>query len=404
MGNAHAVGDHKIQNPGNLKAASTLTTLFSVFALVGIVAFALTYKSDPARAWASLLGGHFYFMAIAMGGLFFVAIQWITSSMWSSPVRRLAEAFTAYLPFVLISSVMVFLGAKSLYIWTHEDHVIGDVILEGKQGYLNLKFMIIRTVIAVIGWNIFARILVRGSLDVDAGVSKYKDVYIKNRAFGVGFIAFFAITFSMAAFDQLMSLDPHWFSTMFGVYVFAGAYQSFYAVLAIVVICMKRAGYLNKIINENHIHDIAKWMFAFTVFWAYTGFSQYMLIWYANMPEETGYFLLRFNPGWEKISIGLFMGKFIFPFLALLPRKNKRTESVVLMVAFWILAMQFLDLNWMIQPQFSAAGLRVGFAEIGTWLGFLGIFGLLVVGFLKKNPVVAIKDSLIEESVHHHHI
>ncbi|NDG84383.1 MAG: hypothetical protein EBX52_05000 [Proteobacteria bacterium] len=193
----------------------------------------------------------------------------------------------------------------------------------------------------------------------------------------------------MSAFDQLMSLDPHFFSTMFGVYTFAGSYQTFFAFLSIFVILMKRAGYLKGLVNENHIHDIAKLMFAFTVFWAYTGFSQYMLIWYANLPEETGYFLLRFNDGWTPWTISLFVGKFFMPFFLLLPRGNKRSEEVVFLTAVWIIVMQFLDLNWMIQPQVFELGPRILVADIGVWLGFLGVFGILVTRFLKRHNVVA---------------
>ncbi len=191
---------------------------------------------------------------------------------------------------------------------------------------------------------------------------------------------------------------------MFGVYVFAGFYQSFFSLLVIIAIIMKRTGYLSQVFNENHLHDLAKWMFAFTVFWAYTWFSQYMLIWYANMPEETGYFILRFNPGWENLTIALFMGKFVFPFLALLPRGNKRCENLVLLVAVWILGSEYFDLSWIIQPQFSPNGMRIGFAEIGTWLGFFGVFGLLLTRFLKKNNVVAIKNPYLADSAFHHHV
>jgi hypothetical protein len=262
---------------------------------------------------------------------------------------------------------------------------------------------VIRTLIAVVGWILFARKIVGASLRSDTGVP-YQPIFEGNRKFGVAFLAFFAISFSMSAFDQLMSLDPHFFSTMFGVYTFAGSYQTFFAFFAIVVILLKRAGYLNQVVNENHIHDIAKLMFAFTVFWAYTGFSQYMLIWYANLPEETGYFLLRFNEGWTPWSISLFVGKFFLPFFLLLPRGNKRSEEIVFLTACWIIAMEYLDLNWMIQPQVFSEGPKFHFADFGIWLGFLGVFGLFVIRFLKRNNVLAIRDPYLADSAFHHHI
>jgi hypothetical protein len=338
-----------------------------------------------------------------MCALFFVVIQWVTTSMWSAPVRRVAEGFTGYIPFILFSTLILFLGAHSLFEWTHVEEVSKDPVISGKLGYLNITFFVIRTLVAVLGWIFFARKIVGASLRSDTGVP-YQPIFEGNRKFGVAFLVFFALSFSMSAFDQLMSLDPHFFSTMFGVYTFAGSYQTFFAFLAITVIVLKRAGYLSQVVNENHIHDIAKLMFAFTVFWAYTGFSQYMLIWYANLPEETGYFLLRFNEGWTPWSISLFVGKFFLPFFLLLPRGNKRSEEVVFLTGCWIVVMEYLDLNWMIQPQVFAEGPKFHFGDFGVWLGFLGVFGMFVIRFLKRNNVIAIRDPYLADSAFHHHI
>lgn len=402
MGHAHAI-DHKIENPGVLRGGTTLNVVFGVLVLVGVGSFLAAYSQNHVTAWTAFLRSHFFFMAISICAMFFVVIQWITTSMWSSPVRRLAEGLTAYLPFVLVSTGILFLGAHTLYPWTHPEHVQGDPILEGKASYLNMTFFVIRSVVAILLWNIFRNRIVGASLKTDSGAD-YKAAYEGNRKWGVIFLIIFALTFTMAAIDQIMSLDPHFFSTMFGVYIFAGGYQTFFAVLAIVTILMKRAGYLKHLVNENHIHDIAKFMFAFTVFWAYTGFSQYMLIWYANLPEETGYFLLRFNQGWEQWSYALFAGKFVVPFFLLLPRGNKRSEEIVFGTAIWILITEYFDLNWMIQPQFWPEGVKVHFADIGVWLGFLGVFGLMVTRFYKKNNLVSIKDPYLPDSVFHHHI
>lgn len=402
MGHAHAA-DQKIENPGTLKGSTALTVVFGIFVLIGLVAFFTAYSTNQVLAWTSYLRAHFFFMAISIAAVFFVAIHWITTSMWSSVVRRIAEGFSAYLPFVLVSSGILFLGAHTLYPWTDLAHIKGDSVIEGKLGYLNMTFWIIRTVVGVLLWNFFARKLVGSSIRTDSGAD-FKEAYNSNRKWSVAFLVVFALTYTMFSIDQLMSLDPHFFSTMWGVYLFAGAYQSFYATLAIVVIILRRTGYLNKLVNENHIHDIAKMMFAFTVFWAYTGFSQYMLIWYANMPEETGFFLLRFNQGWELSSYALFIFKFVIPFFLLLPRGNKRCEELVFCTAIWILFTEYFDLNWQIQPEFWKDGPRVAFADIGVWLGFLGVFGLLVTRFYKKNNLVSIKDPYLPDSVFHHHI
>ena len=402
MGHAHAA-EQKLENPGSLKASTTMTGVFGVFVLIGLITFFTVYSSNPALAWTAYLKAHFFFLAISMGAMFFLAIHWITTSMWSTPVRRLAEGFTAYLPFILVSTGILFLGAHTLYPWTHSENVIGDPVLEGKAGYLNLTFFIVRSMIAILLWNFFRKKLVGSSLNTDKGAD-FKQVYNSNRVWSVAFLVVFALTFTMAAIDELMSLDPHFFSTMFGVYIFAGSFQSFYATLAIVTIIMRRTGYLKDMVNENHIHDIAKMMFAFTVFWAYTGFSQYMLIWYANMPEETGFFLLRFNPGWEMWSYVLFAAKFVIPFFLLLPRGNKRCEELVFGTAVWVLLTEYFDLNWIIQPQFRPAGPELAFSDVGVWLGFLGVFGLLVTRFYRKHDLVPMKDPYLADSVFRHHI
>ncbi len=402
MANHHA-GNITIENPGTLKSASTMLGIFAAFAVIGVATFLYTLSTDVPRAWTSFLAGRFYFMGLSVLAVFFLAISWITTTIWAVPVRRLAESFTAYLPVVVVSLLLLILvGAPHIYPWTHADHVKGDVILEAKAGYLNLTFFLIRSMVAITAWILFARKLVKGSLSLDTGAN-YWDVWGTSRKFSTAFLAIFALSFTMMSIDQLKSLDPHWFSTMFGVNVFGGFFQCFFALLAIVAIRLKKSGYLGQVFNENHLHDIAKMMFAFTVFWAYTWFSQYMLIWYANLPEETGYFLLRFNEGWEKITIFLFVGKFVIPFLALLPRANKRTESLVFAAAVWILGMQFVELNWFIQPQFHADGLHIGFQEVGTWLGFLGFFGIAVTLFMKKHSVLAWKDATLPKAVLEHH-
>jgi hypothetical protein len=401
---SHAATAHpKIENPGTLRASTTVTAFFGICVIIGLVAFFSTFATDSAHAWSAYLRAHFYFLAISLAAGVFIALQWLTSAMWTAPVLRVAEGFLAYVPFTLVSTIVLIFGAHHVLPWVDSAYMHTDAVLEGKIGYLNMTFWVIRTLVAVLGWIWFTRKLIAASESVDAGAS-YKTVYEKTRRIAVAFLMFFALSFSMASFDQLMSLDPHWFSTMFGVYIFAGAYQSFFALFGLTVIILKRAGYLNKVVNENHIHDIGKWMFAFTVFWAYTGFSQYMLYWYANLPEETGWFLLRFNAHWEAWTIGLFIAKFFVPFFLLLPRGNKRCEEVVFGAAIWILMTQYLDYNWLIQPQLFPDGPVFGFVDIGVWIGFLGVFGLLVTAFYRKRQLVFMKDPQLADSVYHHHI
>lgn len=401
----HASAAHaEIRNPGVLTTAGALQGLFAVLTVIGFAIFALSLKSGgdtAARAWASFVHNHFFFMSLAIGGIFFAAIQWLTGAMWSAPVRRIAESFTAYLPVVFITFGVVFIGLNQLYHWSHADIVSHDLVLSAKSGYLNSKFFLIRNIVAIALWVFLARAMIGNSLTQD----QTKDYRLtqKNKKLAPAFLLVFGITFTMAAFDQLMSLDPHWFSTMFGVYVFAGMFYSTLALICLMTLFLKRKGLLVGIVNENHLHDIGKFMFAFTVFWAYIGFSQYLLIWYANMPEETGYYLHRFQGGWAKISAFLLFGKFGIPFFVLMKREAKRNEVILMVMGVFMLLAQWVDLMWIIQPEFFKDGPRVGLTEVGTFIGFLGLFGLSVFRFLGRHNVVAIGDPRLQESVFHHH-
>jgi len=390
-----------IKNPGTFEASNGTKTLLVVFAAVGVVTFALGLKADPNRTWATFVMNHFYFMSLALGGVFFAAIQWITGAMWSAPVRRLSEAFTSYLPFVFVTFAILYFGIPNLYLWSHAEHVQGDLVLEGKSGYLSTGFFAIRNVLAIAIWCLFSYKMVGNSIAQDK--SKDYGLTLKNRALAPAFLIFFAVTFTMASFDQLMSLDPHWFSTMFGVYCFAGLFYANLASTCLLTLYLRSKGKLNGLVNENHLHDLGQFMFAFTVFWAYIGFSQFMLIWYANLPEETGYFLTRFHAGWMNISTFLFAGKFLVPFFLLLPRDAKRNPKILTFVAVFMLIAQWIDVMWMVQPEFFKEGPQFGWQEAGVTLGFLGVFGLFVFRFLAKHNIVAIGDPRLAESVFHHH-
>lgn len=392
-----------INNPGSLKVSSGFQGLLGAMAIGGLGLFIAGMMADKNRAWASFVVNHFFFLGIAMGALFFVSIQYISQTMWSAPIRRVSEALTAYLPFGIVTFGMLFYGLHDIYHWTHPEYVAGDLVLEGKKAYLNQTFFIIRDSVALILWIIFAKKMIGNSLKQD----ETRDAALseRNKFLAPIFLMIFAISFTMVAFDQLMSLDAHWFSTMFGVYAFAGIFYSGLAATGIMLVFLRRRGMLTGIVNDNHLHDVGKFMFAFTVFWAYIGFSQFMLIWYANLPEETGYFIKRMSTPWMPLSIFLLVGKFLVPFFFLMRRSAKRTESILFYTGIFMLIAQYMDLVWIVQPEFfNEKGLHLGWIEIGTTVGFLGVFGFFLFRFLSKNNVVAIGDPRLADSVFHHHI
>jgi hypothetical protein len=396
--------DLKVRNPGTYATPSEIKFLCFALMLAGLASFLFLWRTNADRAWSIYLVNHFFFMSLALGGIFFAAIQWITGAMWSAPVRRLAESFTAYLPIALLSLIGVCLALHPIYHhWMDHEAVMKDPILRGKSGYLNAGFFTIRNLVGFAILFFFSWKMVGNSVRQDSS-GDYR-LTLKNRVLTPAFLIFFAIGFTMMSFDQIMSLDPHWFSTIFGIYCFAGLFYSTLAMLAIFTVVLKRKGVLAGIVNENHLHDIGKFMFAFTVFWTYIAISQFLLIWYANQPEETGFYLKRMQNGgsWMYVSLFLLFGKFMVPFFALIRRDAKRNEKWLVAVAVFMLIAQWIDILWLVQPNFFKDGPRVGIFEIGVTLGFLGLFLFAALRFLSKNNVVAIGDPRLAESVHHHH-
>lgn len=387
-------------NPGHFVAGKGLRTLYSVAIFLGTILFALGVFKDHDRAWHGFLTSFMYWTDLALGGLFFVALQHVSKAGWSVNIRRIAESFTAFLPFAAVAAVVLLLGSRHLYIWLDPKIVAGDAILQGKQAYLNPTFFVIRLVVFFGLWLFFSKKIVGNSLKQDQdGDPKWT---LKNVPLSVAFLVVFALSYSLFSVDTLMSLQPHWFSTIWGVYNFAGLFQSFLAMLIIFVVYSMKKGWLRGLVSEDHLHDLGKFLKGFTVFMAYIGFSQFLLIWYANLPEETIFYLARANGWWMAITFSLLILKFAVPFLLLLPRWAKRTPNHLVMVSVLILIMQYVDIHWMVFPNLDPYEPKFGWQEIGSFALLGGFFLWSVTNFLSKNKLVPIKDPRMEESIHHH--
>lgn len=377
----------------------TIKTVYSVMIFLGVLGFAGGLYLDPTRTWASYLTSYFFFVALAMGGLFFTALQHAASAGWSVVIRRFSEAMTAHLPIAAVATVVLFFGMNHLYEWMHQDVVANDPILLGKSGYLNATFFIVRLVIFLGLWIWFAKKMVGNSVAQDKdGNEKWT---LKNVPVSIAFLLVFALSFSLFSVDTLMSLQPHWFSTIWGVYCFAGMFQASIAVLVIITGFVLDRGFARGWVSVEHLHDLAKYMKAFTIFFAYIGFSQFLLIWYANLPEETIFYLARSSGGWMEATLALLVFKFAVPFLLLLPRAAKRSIIHTRLVAILILVMEYVDIHWMVYPNFSETWI-FSWYELGTLLLFAGLFIYSLTNFLSKNAIVPIKDPRLDESLSHH--
>jgi hypothetical protein len=378
--------------------------------LLGVISLLISFLvvHEPSRSghsntgWSVLLIGLFLGLGVSIAGIFFTAISHITGSHWSITVRRLAESFGKFLPvgFILLA-VLVLFGIHDLYEWSHADVVKNDHLLKHKSGWLNVPFFPARLLIMTGLWFFFGNLFLKNSTSQDT--SKDVSWSMKNHKLSAIFLLVFALTFSITAYDLLMSLTPHWFSTMWAIYIFAGIYQATFAVLLIIISHLKGNGYYGNAVNENHIHDLAKFMMSFCIFWAYVGFSQFMLIWYANLPEETFWYEQRLIGGWAPITIALPFLKFVIPFLLLVNRPNKRDINFLSKVSAWIIFTEFLELYWIIYPSnfetFSVISLIL---SLGGTIGVLGLFGFMILKSLEKVKLIPTGDPRLEDCLHHH--
>ena len=372
---------------------------------IGVAAIAYGFVMTPERIWANLLLNGFFFLAIALAGTFFIAVSYVAEAGWHSGFKRIPEAMSTYLPIggiVMLGLVIAgILGVHDIWHWMDHHFQTTDEIYmnSGKKVYLSNTFYAIRTVVYLLGWIFLAMQFRKISLNEDANPG-FKN-HNKGLMFGAIFLVFFGVTSSMSAWDWLMSIDVHWFSTLFGWYIFAGLFVSGIIMMLLILLHLKRQGLMHWV-NENHIHDLAKFMFAFSVFWTYLWFSQYMLIWYSNIPEEINYFLERFDTDYKFIVIPMLVINFAFPLLILMHRDAKRTPWLLSVVGAILLVGHYLDLFQIIMPGTVKDKWSIGFTEIGMVLGFLGLFLYVVFTALSKSPLVPANHPFLNESKQHH--
>lgn len=389
------------RNPGQYVVSTRMRTFFSVCMFLGMIGFVIGLLRDPSRTWTAYLIAFFYFMSLALGGLFFTALQHVTKAGWSVNVRRISESFTSFLPLGALGAILFFLlGAPKIYVWFDAVQVAADKLLQHKAPYLNATFFLVRIILFFAIWLIFSKVMVGRSIKQDG--TGDPNLTHKQVSSAVAFVLLFALSYSFFSVDFLMSTEPHWFSTIYGIYCFAGLFQMTMAFMILTILYMKNKGLLSGYVTEDHLHDLGKFLFAFTIFWAYIAFSQYMLIWYANLPEETFWLIPRTEGAWMPISLFLLIGKFIVPFFALLPRWAKRTPTHLAAVSLWILLMQYVDLYWLVYPSYFEEHVTFGLYEMCIFLGFLGLFLYATTRFLSSHNLVPIKDPRLHESLHHH--
>ena len=383
---------------------------------VGVFFFVLTFLSLFIFAKTLVFGAYLvvflFFLSIALGAMFFVVLHFLTRAGWSVVFRRFAElvmtSFVASwgLPILFLLFIPIIVGLESLYIWLPQvGEKITDPIILNKMSYLNKPFFLIRASLFFGVWYVIAFFFTYHSFRQD----KTGDLEHTNKLNKFSPLALlgFSLTLTFAAFDWIMSIDPHWFSSIFGVYYFSGSLVAIYAFLALFGIQLHKRGFLLDIITKEHFHDIGKLLFGFIVFWSYIAFSQFLLIWYANIPEETAWFDRRWSDGWGYLSLLLLFGHFVIPFFFLMSRHIKRRLHLLSIAAIWMLVMHFIDLYWLIMPNLyhnlEKQDIHFSwFHLIPLMTSFLGMGGLLMAVIawrMKDISLIPKNDPRFSESI-----
>jgi hypothetical protein len=386
------------------KSLIKLGLSLSIIGLVAMVInFAMDHHDHHVRFWYMYTIMFMFLICVGVGALTIVALEHLTGAYWSVPFRRVLEIISWTLPITGIIGLPLLFQQEYMFHWFHPE---GDHILEHKAAYLNSTFFTIRYFVYFIIWTAFAWIFSRNSLrQEEKGEQRYTTYNLRWSAF---FMCCMALTTSFCAIDWIMSLEPHWFSTMFGVYFFSGMIVTGFAVLALFGIYLKEKGYLHPGTNKGHFYPIGTFLFGFNCFWCYIAFCQFMLIWYGNLPEETFFFIPRWEGNWQVITIILMLLHFIVPFYGLVGRPAKTNSSRLKFFAVWLLAMQFLDLYWLIMG--SLKNHDTGATEAPSFnvfdLGFIAFaVGIVISVFYfkaKKVNLVPVNDPKLEHGLHWH--
>ena len=369
----------------------------AVCALLGVVACAILGPANPKQFFFSWLVSFLFFLSLALGALFFVLIQYAVQGGWGIVVRRVGETIFATLPVMAVLFLPVLLGLRDLYEWAVPGAAEHDALLQWKAPYLNVPFFLIRAALFFGSWSVIAFVYFRGSSGQD--VTGDPGVSARLRRFAGPAIIVLALTQTFASIDWIMSLTPHWYSTIFGVYFFAGSFVGFIALLSVVVVAMRRVGLLDTVITAEHLHDIGKLLFAFTAFWAYIAFSQFFLMWYANLPEETVWYKARLEGSWLQVSLLLMAGHFVAPFFFLMGRTVKRKGATLAAGGAWLLGMHFVDLYWQVMPTLHPEGLRPSLLDVAALLAVGGCFVAAASWLMRRQALVPLRDPRLAESL-----
>ncbi|MEK9657897.1 MAG: quinol:cytochrome C oxidoreductase [bacterium] len=367
---------------------------------IGLISLLLSFVLffvDRHHFFYSYLTVFSFFMTLTLGSLFFVMILHVTRAGWGIVVRRIAECLMNNIGLMFLLFLPLLFGIHDLYHWSHADAVAHDHLLQVKFPYLNVPFFIIRALVFFLIWFFLAKRFYQTSIKQDQnGDSSLTLLMQKTATYG---LLLYAITQSFAFIDWVMSLTPHWYSTIFGVYFFAGSTMVALTVITLILMILRRNGYLRDLVTIEHYHDLGKLSYGFMIFWSYIAFCQFFLIWYSNIPEETLFYKQHFEGTWRYVMILLCVGHFGIPFLGFMSRHVKRNLFTHCLMACWLVFMHYVDMYWIIMPGMFPDGINYSLFDIVLLLGFGGIYFSVFFKRLTYSSLIPVKDPRIQESL-----
>ena len=369
-----------------------------IVGIVGLILSLLGLTRNADQFYFSYLTSFTFWMSLGLGGLFFTMLHYVSGAKWSTPIVRISQATMSVLPLMVIFFVPILIGIQNLYDWSQLDIVAENKILQDKTSYLNVPAFTIRGGLYFAVWAILAFFINKYSRQQDSGIDTLK----KLRIVSAPGLFLFALTLSFAAFDWIMSLDPMWYSTIFGGYYFGGAFVIILAFLILISNYLKATGAIKHEIGTAQFSDLGKLFFGFIVFWAYLGGAQYFFIWYANIPEETVWFLHRWVGSWKTVSYLLIFGHFLIPFISLIFFSTKRNRSVLIFFALWIFVFHYIDMYWLIAPNLHHEGAHFSWMDLTTFVGIGGIFLALFWRSFSAKAIVPLNDPNLSTAIESH--
>ena len=368
-----------------------------VFTGIGLMALISGFIIDPQRTWANYLLNNYYFLMLALGAAFFVALQHISHAGWSSGFKRVGEAMMGYIPVAAFFFLLIIFGMKNLYEWSHADAIQQDALIAHKSPYLNIPFYYFRLILFFGLWILMIWLIRKASLNEDREGGM--EWFHKSEHYSKVFIFLLAVTVSLSAVDWIKSIDVHWFSTLFALKNFVASFYHGVSILVLIIFLLHSRGYFS-FMNDFHLLDFSRYIFMLAIVWGYFWFAQFMLIWYGNIPEETVYYAQRWESGWKTLFFAEILINWFIPFAVLLPTRTSRSKPVIFAVIVLLIIGHYIDLYMQIMPG-TTGTLKFGFIEAGTFLGFAGLFALVTGYWLSRAPLIPRNHPYLTESLEH---